>query len=436
MCNRKSNSQEERYDEDAKFYEEQSAVLQEDIDFLSPEPVAEAGEAPEAVYVWYRWLLKLIGVIPKQDKNVFYFPVLMLMLLLNGGMVIPFVFIMAFLYLRSQLLSQLATVETYMKNAGFFVQQVDMIADHGGCAMLNENFTNPETGTLMTPVQAANMFAGYLSHEVPMVTSFQGAFSVTSIIAMVLCLLLYFLAIWSIFKNFRRVALVVEDTGSTRSEFQKLGVDREEFNTRFKPNLTPSASAKMLGHQFYGAMFSLAMLGFFLTLIVTLLGWSVTLEAIWHQMLPQIAWALGAILLQTLVLNWMLDAYCTRQEISEFNASAIITRIKRPVAFSLLYPFAIFFHFFVGFLEGFKRIFFFVYEALRRVMNGDTSLHAAARVAESDGLFMGFMATLELTSAVPSIKSKVGEHFEGVQMSERAAKKRYELAAKASKKIL
>ena len=49
LCNGKSNSQEESYDEDANFYEEESAVLQEDIDFLSPEPIAEAGEAPEAV---------------------------------------------------------------------------------------------------------------------------------------------------------------------------------------------------------------------------------------------------------------------------------------------------------------------------------------------------------------------------------------------------
>lgn len=34
----------------------------------TPEPVAKNGEAPEQVYIWYRRVLKFIGIIPKDDK--------------------------------------------------------------------------------------------------------------------------------------------------------------------------------------------------------------------------------------------------------------------------------------------------------------------------------------------------------------------------------
>jgi len=330
-------------------------------------------------------VLRWFRIIPPDDVNLFFFPTLMMLILFSAFLIL--------VYLMSFMEDGYTSARDNLEELYVQVGKADLALKMGND--LCPNLFSLKYGNL-TIGQVAHGYSMMVKDFDDDIASFKDALYYSWHIGMAFMGYLVLNAIRLSFAWYRKIALECRQRGSTFSHFERYGVTPREFDTEVLPLLTPSKAAELLGQFAYGIVIGTMVGWFFITLIVQLFAWKTSRETFFDNFPWQtILYAMGAVIFQKIVVDNVLDIFCSKREKRFASDTRMPNRITKPVLFCIVFPIAMMFHCFVGVMDGMKRLFVYMGVLVKVLMRTDRTLLREGGF-DKDGLFFSFMATIEV----------------------------------------
>jgi hypothetical protein len=201
---------------------------------------------------------------------------------------------------------------------------------------------------------------------------------------------------------YRKIALEVQQEGTTSRHFGRYGVDWPEFTQTIAPHLSPSMASQYVGQVFWNTFLCAYVSFVFFLLVLTVISdkdyWYLVRDYFGHntgdRILGLFYTFLGALIVNVAV-QIVLDKWCTRVTRRFGTDHLAKIHIIRPALFSILYPVAMLFNFPFSLIFAVKRVFLYLWITFKTISRSDRTLVREGGF-NLDNMFMSFLATIEM----------------------------------------